>query len=161
MRIWRADWPTTALTLSITLPPGAAASPTESRHRLLVLGSWVGVQHPLRHSLSPTHVLHGFVGKMAPALFQPHGKVRARPGPSGGATWFWPCHTSGTGGDDATRSQASVKVVHGEGIGEGRAWKNSTGAWEKNVNFQEKHSRKTSSHDLTFTKKDPERVCFC
>ena len=36
-------------------------APTES-HRLLVLGSWVGVRRPLRHSLSPTRVLHGFVG---------------------------------------------------------------------------------------------------
>ena len=31
--------------------------------RVLVLGSWVGARRQLRHSLSPTRVLHGFVGK--------------------------------------------------------------------------------------------------
>ena len=31
----------------------------------LVLGYWVGARHPLRHSFTPTRVLHGFVGACA------------------------------------------------------------------------------------------------
>ena len=45
--------------------PGRRSLRRQKSHRLLVLGSWVGVRHPLHHSLSPTRVLHGFVGKMA------------------------------------------------------------------------------------------------
>ena len=52
------------------LPPFSLAAPTKS-HRSLVLGSWVGARRRLRHSLSPTHVLHGFVGKRRTAVAAP------------------------------------------------------------------------------------------
>ena len=47
---------------------------------------------------APIVAAHG-----GPALFQPHGKVRARPGPSGGALGMTAPYKQ-HGGNDATRS---------------------------------------------------------